>query len=405
MPSFKKSCLLIILSTFMLLLVGCSVGTNSLFIHPTEQGYPYAVTYDCLGGHINQMEVRTVFFAENSLLYQPSGTAGMLVEPKNGEKTLLGWYTDYTKEETMNGVVYHFDEDNRWEFDSNRVNLGVAPEEKLTLYARWAENPTIHFLDSQNPEGESLLRWVINVGNTISRPTSAEPTKSGFTLLDYYSDVQCTTKYEFGQVIDENNIEKDEFGNAYVNIYCKFIEGDYTRVKTISQLRSIETDPDGYFILANDLDLSEENWIPISEFTGVLDGNGYSINNLNLHIKNKVSGVAARMAEESSFGLFAKMDGAQVNNLVMKDTKIVIDHTSNVKLCAGVLAGRTKKTNITNCIFDGINIEATGACNIDIVVSPTVAGDRNTKLNNCIISNYKEPVIVTKGNFEVLAGN
>lgn len=400
MFGLKKRCLVVVLGLVALFTVGCSVGTKSLFVHPTEQGYPYAVTYDALGGHINQMKTRVVYYADESLIYKPSGTAGMLVEPKNGDKTLLGWYTSYTLEETEHGNVYNFDENDLWDFATERVNVLDAPEEALTLYARWADNPTIHFVDAENPKGDSLLKWTINIGNTLSRPTSAEPTKSGYALIDYYVDEDCTTKYTFGQIINEDNIEYDDNGKAYIKIYCKFIKGEFTRLKTISQLQAITEKPDAKYILANDLDLSGETWRPIEGFTGELDGNGYAIRNLTVNAKNKVAGVAAKNADELSFGLFATLDGADISNLSIVDTKVIIDKTSNVKLCAGVMAGRAKRTTIKDCTIDGVTIEATGPCTIDMVVSPIVVGDHSTKFVNVTLSNYQKPSIETNGLFE-----
>ncbi|WP_066715727.1 InlB B-repeat-containing protein [Clostridium sp. Marseille-P299] len=405
MFGLKKKCLMLILGMVTLLTVGCSVGTKSLFVHPTEQGYPYAVTYDALGGHINQMKTRVVYYAEDSLLYKPSGTSGMLVEPKNGQKTLIGWYTNYTTEETKNGTVYNFNEDDLWNFDTDRVNATVAPEETLEIYARWADNPNILFVDADNPDGDSLLKWNINVGNTLSRPTSAEPTKSGYTLVDYYADEACSTKYTFGQIISEENIEYDENGNAYIKIYCKFIEGELIRVKTISQLQAMEQAPEAKYILANDLDLSGQAWKPIEGFTGEFDGNGYTISNLTVNAKNKVAGVAAKNADEVSFGLFATLNNAKISDLTLKDTKIIIDKTSNVKLCAGVLAGRTKRATIKNVMVDGAVIEATGPLTIDVVVSPLVVGDLSTKLENITLNNYLSPSIETKGLFEEWQAN
>ena len=66
----------------------------------------------------------------------------------------------------------------------------------------------------------------------------------------------------------------------------------YTVIKTAQDLDNIRNDLDGKYILMNDIDLSSySNWDPIGEvdvdtgtgqgFTGVLDGNGYTISNLN----------------------------------------------------------------------------------------------------------------------------
>ena len=175
-----------------------------------------------------------------------------------------------------------------------------------------------------------------------------------------------------------------------------------TRVKTVGQLKAIADKPEGHYILANDIDLSKEKWIPIDNFNGVLDGNGYSIKNLNLTVKNRVSGIAAKKAEEVSFGLFSKLEGAKINDLTLKDINIVIDKSSNVKVCVGGLAGRTKKTTIENCTFDGITISSDGLCSIDIVASSSVAGDYSTKINNCVFENIDMKKITTSGNLNLI---
>ncbi len=402
MYKLKKGFMVLVMATSTLLLGGCSVGTSSLFTHPAEQGYEYEVTYDTMGGHINQENKRVVYYAEDSLLFEPSGTAGMLVQPKNGDKTLVGWYTKYTTEESSDGTVYHFNEEDLWDFSADRISNENTTDQNLTLYARWADNPSINFLDATNPEGDTLLKWSISVGSELKRPTSTEPKKAGFTLIDYYKDPECTVKFEFDQVIEEDDIDYSNGGKAQINIYCKFIEGEMTRVKTVGQLKAIADKPEGHYILANDIDLSKEKWIPIDNFNGVLDGNGYSIKNLNLTVKNRVSGIAAKKAEEVSFGLFSKLEGAKINDLTLKDINIVIDKSSNVKVCVGGLAGRTKKTTIENCTFDGITISSDGLCSIDIVASSSVAGDYSTKINNCVFENIDMKKITTSGNLNLI---
>lgn len=402
MYKLKKGFMILVLATSTMLLGGCSVGTSSLFIHPAEQGYEYEVTYDTMGGSINQINKRVVYYTGNSLLFEPSGTAGMLVQPKFGEKSLVGWYTKYTTEESKDGTIYHFNEEDLWDFSADRISDENTSDKKLILYARWADNPSINFLDATNPDKDVLLKWTINVGSEIKRPTSTEPKKSGFTLIDYYKDPECTEKYVFDKVIQENDIDYSNGGKAQINIYCKFIEGDMIRVKTVNQLKAIAEKPDEHYILANDIDLSAEKWSPIETFSGVLDGNGYSIKNLNLNVKNRVSGIAAKTANEVSYGLFSKLEGAKIINLAIKDANIVIDKSSNVKLCVGALAGRTKKTTIENCTFDGITIASDGMCSIDIVASSYVAGDYSTKINNSVFKNINTSKLTSSGNLEII---
>lgn len=401
MHKLKKG-LIMAVAASTLLLGGCRVGTESLFVHPSEQGYEYEVTYDTLGGHINQIEKRVVYYADNSLLFQPSGTSGMLVEPKNGEKTLIGWYTNYTEEVTENGTVYHFEEDDLWDFSTDRVSDGTTTDKVLNLYAKWVDNPAINFLDADNLDGGSLLKWTITVGSELKRPTSTEPKKSGYTLVDYYLDPECTQKFEFNRIIEENDVEYPVGGKAQINIYCKFIEGDFTRIKGINDLKSMAENPEGHYILAYDLDLSKENWTPIENFKGTFDGNGYAIKNMKLTVKNRVAGIAAKTAEEASYGLFAKLEGAKIKNLTIEDANIIIDKTSNVKVAVGALAGRTKRTTIEDSKFNGITISSDGTATIDITASASVIGDYSTKVTNTVIENASLDKITTSGELKII---
>jgi len=247
-----------------------------------------------------------------------------------------------------------------------------------------------------------LLKWSINVGSELKRPTTTEPKKAGYTVIDYYKDPECTEKYVFNQVIEEDDIDYSNGGKAQINIYCKFDKGELIRIKNVSDLKAMVNNQEGHYILANDIDLSKETWTPIEGFSGVLDGNGYSIKNLNLNVKNRVSGIAAKKAEEASYGLFSKLEGAKITDLTMKDVNIVIDKASNVKLCVGALAGRTKRTTIENCTFDGITISSDGALSVDIVASSFVAGDYSTKATNCVFNNINMNKVTTSGSLEVI---
>lgn len=400
MVKFKKGLMVFAFAASTVLLSGCKVGTSSLFVHPSEQGYEYEVVYDTLGGHINQVEKRSVFYAEDSLLYEPSGTAGMLVQPKNGERTLYGWYTKCSEEQTSNGITYKFNDDDLWNFETDRVSEQTAPDHKITLYARWVDNPEIKFVDAQNSE-DVLLKWTIGIGKILQKPTSSEPKKSGFTLIDYYTDPECTQKYVFGHELTEETVSYTEDGKAYINIYCKFKEGSFTRIKTVTDLKAIADNPAQEYILAQDIDMAGVEWTPIEGFSGKLDGNGYSINNLEVAVSYKLSKLAAMKAEEKSYGLFTKLDGAVIEDLSMKNTQIMIDPKSNVKVCVGALAGRTSKTTISNCKMIDTKIISANAT-IDITAARIAATDSSCKLLNNEVDNFDTSQLLTTGNLEIV---
>lgn len=142
-------------------------------------------------------------------------------------------------------------------------------------------------------------------------------------------------------------------------------------IYTIEDLKKIGNDLNfplnANYILMNDLDFSmQENpekfvpigvyadqgkFISISAFTGVFDGNGYKIK--NLEIKSLIE-----ETEDLSFyhaGLFGMLYNATVKNLAIENlviakTRVVADVATNqTVLFAGGIAGVAEGANISNC--------------------------------------------------------
>ena len=160
----------------------------------------------------------------------------------------------------------------------------------------------------------------------------------------------------------------------------------YTVIKTAQDLDNIRNDLDGKYILMNDIDLSSySNWDPIGEmdsdagimqgFTGVLDGNGYSIKNLTIN-----------RPTEDGVGLFAligdanTMSGGEVKNLGLEN----VDVEGN--LGAGGLAS-VSVGNITNCYING-KINGNGAYATGGLVGQNLGTIKNCYSNCEVVGKY-----------------
>lgn len=122
---------------------------------------------------------------------------------------------------------------------------------------------------------------------------------------------------------------------------------DIILINTVADLRNISNNLSGNFILANDINLDGEEWIPIGTtgepFTGTLDGNGYRIKNIS------ISG------NKSYIGLFGSVNGGEFNDLTFENA--IISGDSYI----GVLAGHIKGGyTINNCNLTGV-ITITGS--------------------------------------------
>lgn len=116
------------------------------------------------------------------------------------------------------------------------------------------------------------------------------------------------------------------------------------QITTVEELYSISSNPEAHYKLMTDLDLGEVNRLPIGEFKGVLDGNGYTIKNLYINNQNSIN-----------MGLFSKLTNAEVKNLTIKDS-IITTRAHNV----GALAGYVDGSSISNCYTVGGEIFTVG---------------------------------------------
>lgn len=131
-------------------------------------------------------------------------------------------------------------------------------------------------------------------------------------------------------------------------------------ITNAEQLSLIANSPSAYYILANDIDLKYDanndatfnkgfGWKPISDFNGVLDGNGHAIKNMYIHSN---VGKGYDESYEKNVGLFTILDGATIKNLKITDANIESDIDVG-EAYVGILAGSIKETSLMNIVVDG----------------------------------------------------
>lgn len=140
--------------------------------------------------------------------------------------------------------------------------------------------------------------------------------------------------------------------------------GDYENPYLIANehhLMNIEKNMSAHYKLTADIDLSGiSNWQPIGGlyieegdlgFTGSLDGNGYSIKNLQR--TSEVPSVNSR----SNFGLFGYVgSGAIIKNIKLENVNVHISRVYNNiydRVYFGVVAGKCKDATLSNIEIDG----------------------------------------------------
>lgn len=210
------------------------------------------------------------------------------------------------------------------------------------------------------------------------------------------ADNSADTGEEQGETADNNNEETSATASGYWTDYAeKPIRGsDYAyRISSASNLAWMATLSGGateliatYNLTAN-IDLSAHYWVPIQNFYGVFNGNGYTISGLTIDINRLYADGKVSNKNESSFGLFAQIDyeayygevEVASNDVIIEDLivngYITGNYNQNIRDVGGLVGTifwrdyALTPVRITDVV-----------CNIDIVVNYDVL-DNTTNAN------------------------
>ncbi|MDE7254511.1 MAG: hypothetical protein K2O32_16435 [Acetatifactor sp.] len=127
-----------------------------------------------------------------------------------------------------------------------------------------------------------------------------------------------------------------------------------TKIETYEDLLQIGKDPQGSYVLMNDIDMSGLPWEPVA-FEGVFDGGGHTL--LNLSVEN----VGAEQADtydgnykvyETYFaGLFSTLKEAEIRNVNLVNLQMELE--TDVPCFIGGIAGYSENSTVRNCNIQG----------------------------------------------------
>jgi alpha-tubulin suppressor-like RCC1 family protein len=146
----------------------------------------------------------------------------------------------------------------------------------------------------------------------------------------------------------------------------------HTAIYTAEDLDNIRHNPYGTYRLMADIDLTGWDWVPIgtdaAPFEGILQGNGYRIQNLNIDLPG-----------QDYVGLFG-YSGGTITNLTIEGTEITgADHV-------GVLAG-LNYGKITDCMVRG-GMEINGSNEVGGIVGLNYGTISNCSFNGIVNGGY-----------------
>ena len=195
--------------------------------------------------------------------------------------------------------------------------------------------------------------------NTVRTPGLALSFEQSSVLAQ-----QTTMKLDLSNVssqqntaVEDNNSKTQESDSVGQMTEKEAIAQGYTVIKTAEDLEKINDNLNGKYILMGDIDLSglekyvgafgtEEN-----PFTGVFNGNGYTISNLD---------ASWHGYDYRASGLFGYADGAEFSNITFKDPVVhsgtigvVHNYEDAYKSAGGALVAFANNCTITNCNVEG----------------------------------------------------
>lgn len=284
----------------------------------------------------------------------PAGTSFTVFSaPENETFEFAGWYLDsgFTKP-----VEYPF------ELHAN-----------ADLFAKWKEVYYTFSFVSNGGSQVSSQQYRAGVG-IDSLPT---PTRKDHRFDGWFEDFDLTVPVSFPYEITEAKTLYAKW--TWVDPYT-----DYKKISSVSEFKNISNNLSGKYVLTKDIDFQNQELTPIGSgkaFSGVLDGNGYSISNITLTSAN------------GDYGLFVFNNGT-ITNLTVESASISV--TANVTTWLGIICtvnnGAISKVSVNGFIsFHGTNINA----NEITFRAGLITATNNGQINNC----------VTQGNIAGSAGS
>ncbi|MFI3293669.1 MAG: InlB B-repeat-containing protein [Rikenellaceae bacterium] len=276
--------------------------TSDVTLYAKWSTTQYAVKFDSNGGD----DVATQYVNHDSTATEPT-------EPTKTGHTFVGWYSDSSL--------------------STTYNFTTSIIEDVTLYAKWSANTYKITFNSNG--GSSVDDLYAEYGTAITEPI--EPAKYGYTFVEWHSNSDLTSAWNF-----DDNITGD------MTLYAKWgnIPDGYTPIYSAEDMYNIRNDLSGNYFLANGIDLSEyDNWTPIGAsdsgaFEGIFDGNNKTILGLNINSTSSMQGL---------FGY--------TNKATIKDVKIYQPSVKSTSSYIGAVVGKIgDESIIENCSVEGGSI-------------------------------------------------
>jgi len=213
--------------------------------------------------------------------------------------------------------------------------------------------------DIVNPTEISLSpkSTTVNVGETITLTAALLPINATQKVITWSSNDSSVATVNEGEVTGISSgtaIITATTSNGLTDTCILTVPelsedwSGYYKIYTASDFNNIRNDPEGRYVLMNDINLSAySSWEPIGYFTGVLDGNGYTISGVRIYDDSIT--LTSQQYQSARYGLIAYADGAIFKNLSV-DISVALTFQNTVANAIGGICGYVfSDTLFENC--------------------------------------------------------
>ena len=359
----------------MLFLNGCAPKKTPYELN-NQDHYRVSVKYDANGGlftdnttvitdsyNISDLATNSQGQVEIALLPPDASVRGTdAFAPRNNGYFLAGWYSqrNETTDEAGN-VTYTYN--GKWDFEADLLSLEPdddynAAEPELTLYAAWIPLFEIELYALDTGEQVSTMTFDPTLTNEVLIPTWDEttgtvkmngfPQRDGYTFNGAYYDEQGKQAVTTPAIAHPGTVDSltGTGSDLSMKLYVDYMEGEWFHIYNAEQFAD-NASLKGNYILHSDLDFSDEIWptsLMYGNFTGTIEGNGYSIKNIDLRQTNN---------SKVNAGLFGNLtEQATISNVIFDNASFTIEAGTRVKgtsfgLFAGTISEAATIENVT----------------------------------------------------------
>lgn len=345
-----------------------------------ESGYIYFDTMMVLDS-----EGLYVYDGTDYLLYDSENVAHQALERFSVDARYI--FTSSTEYVTPSDLTRYNADIIYWDFENDRVT------ENITLIAHWERKLTVNYI--QKSGQVTVITKKLNEDNTDSIDLVAGETIGKLETIPLFSGYTFVAWSKSETEFDPWDFDNDVFptDKTELNLYAYMIEGEYTRITSQSGLAKVALNPNGNYLLVNNIDLNGTNYnnstplgfvlktsvnSTVIPFTGKFISMGYKISNFTLTVQNQQKTLLADAGVVVVSGLFPFVQNATISGLVIENANVVLStgSTATTVVCDIGSAALIGTALVGNTVVSNVDVDVVFSASTGNVIDyPVYVGD------------------------------